>query len=50
MNTDIDWSSQHCGVHQAEANEMFELMPDLQSMIEETFPEDVNDFIWDVRS
>jgi hypothetical protein len=48
MNS-IDWSKQHCGVHQAEAGEMFELMPDIKRMIIDTFPERVSDFIWDVK-
>jgi len=45
----IDWSKQHCGVHQAEGKEMFELMPDIREMVLETFPERINDFIWDVK-
>lgn len=45
----IDWSKQHCGVHQATGDQLFELMPDLKKMILETFPERINDFIWDVK-
>ena len=44
----IDWSEQHCGVHQAEFSELIELMPDLITLLS-TFPEDVGDFIWDVK-
>lgn len=44
----IDWSKQHCGVHQAEANELLILMPDLKQLID-TFPENPSDFIWDVK-
>lgn len=44
----IDWSKQHCGVHQATAVEMLKLMPDLEPIIS-TFPEDANHFTWDVK-
>lgn len=44
----INWSNQHCGVHRATFNQLQELMPDL-SVIKETFPENVNDFVWDVK-
>lgn len=44
----IDWKKQHCGVHQASFEQMIEIMPDLEC-IKETFPEDVNDFSWDVK-
>lgn len=45
---EIIWSNQHCGVHQATFDELVELMPDLKELIN-TFPEDPNDFIWDVK-
>ena len=44
----IDWTKQHCGVHQASFEQMIELMPDLKC-VKDTFPEDVNDFSWDVK-
>lgn len=44
----IDWSKQHCGVHQASSMQLIELMPDLKQLID-TFPENPNDFIWDVK-
>lgn len=44
----IDWSKQHNGVHQAEFYQLIELMPDLKSILG-TFPENPNDFIWDVK-
>jgi hypothetical protein len=44
----IDWSKQHCGVLQAEYYEMLQLMPDIDEIIN-TFPENVDDFIWDVK-
>lgn len=44
----IDWTKQHCGVMRATFEELKELMPDL-ACIEETFPSDVNYFIWDVK-
>jgi hypothetical protein len=45
----IDWSKQHCGVHQATAGEVFRLMPDLTSLLAHTFPRSVDDYIWDVK-
>ncbi|MDO6389033.1 hypothetical protein Q4E40_02755 [Pontibacter sp. BT731] len=45
---DIIWSDQHCGVHQATVDELEELMPDLKGLIA-TFPENVYDYIWDVK-
>ena len=44
----IKWEEQHCGVHQATYPEMLSLMPDLKELIE-TFPENAEDFIWDVK-
>lgn len=44
----IDWSEQHCGVHQADFLEMLELMPDLKDILR-TFPENPFDFVWDVK-
>ena len=44
----IDWSKQHCGVHQATFNQLVDLMPDL-ACIESSFPENEHDFIWDVK-
>lgn len=48
MFNSIKWDEQHCGVHQAEVDELLEHMPDLKELIN-TFPEDPNDFIWDVK-
>lgn len=45
----IDWSKQHCGVHQASFAQLKELMPDLTSLVTETFPENPDDFTWDVK-
>jgi hypothetical protein len=39
---------QHCGVHQATYREAVELMPDLIHILD-TFPEYVDNFIWDVK-
>jgi len=44
----IDWSKQHCGVHQAPFLKMIELMPDLIPIFE-TFPESPLEFTWDVK-
>lgn len=45
---EIDWSKQHCGVHQANVDTLLELMPDLSSIIA-TFPDDPELFTWDVK-
>lgn len=44
----IDWSKQHCGVHQAPFENMLLSMPDLDEILQ-TFPEDPYDFTWDVK-
>lgn len=44
----IDWSKQHCGVHQAPASVVRELMPDLAPVLA-TFPDDERAFTWDVK-
>ncbi len=45
----IDWSKQHCGVHRAPFDNLRELMPDLEELIWESFPENPYDFTWDVK-
>lgn len=44
----IDWSKQHCGVHLANYKDLVKYMPDLKELLD-TFPEDPNDFTWDVK-
>ena len=44
----IDWSKQHCGVHQAPFHVVLELMPDLVDVLD-TFPDDPANFTWDVK-
>ena len=46
----IDWSKQHCGVHQAPLEKFLALMPDLRPALE-SFPRNENphDFTWDVK-
>ena len=44
----IKWKCQHNGVHRATFDQLIELMPDLNE-IELSFPEDVRDFVWDVK-
>lgn len=44
----IDWSKQHCGVHQAPYEEMIRLMPDLQEIMDH-FPDVHDNFTWDVK-
>lgn len=45
---DVDWSKQHCGVHQAPFHEVIRLMPDLKEVME-SFPCRGQDFTWDVK-
>lgn len=44
----IDWSAQHCGVHQATIGIVRELMPDLAELLD-TFPDMAERFTWDVK-
>lgn len=44
----IDWSVQHCGVHQAPYSVVLDLMPDIKPVLE-TFPDDPAVFTWDVK-
>ena len=44
----IDWTKQHCGVHQASYEDMMIHMPDLKELIE-SFPDNPNDFVWDIK-
>lgn len=44
----IDWSKQHCGIHQAPFSEVLKLMPDLEEILK-TFPDTPTHFTWDVK-
>lgn len=44
----IDWSAQHCGVHQAPIEKVLELMPDLAPILE-AFPDARERFTFDVK-
>lgn len=44
----MDWSKQHCGVHQASFDTMLALMPDIAEVVKD-FPENHHDFTWDVK-
>jgi hypothetical protein len=44
----IDWSKQHCGVHQAPWEQVVKLMPDLGCLIND-FPDDESHFTFDVK-
>jgi hypothetical protein len=45
----IDWTKQHCGVHQATFHDLVGSMPEVAQMILSTFPNNVYDFTWDVK-
>ena len=50
--TDIDWTKQHCGVHQGSCHEVLHLMPDLGELMLTFEPEtgySPYDFIWDIK-
>lgn len=44
----IDWSKQHCGVHQAPFEKLLELMPVIEPVLAD-FPDKHRDFTWDVK-
>lgn len=46
----VDWSKQHCGVHQAPFSETLKLMPDLTDILY-SFPsgENPHEFTWDIK-
>ena len=46
---EIDWSKQHCGVHRSDWNSLAQSMPDVADLIIKTFPENVQNFSWDVK-
>lgn len=47
----IDWSKQHCGMHQAPIEAVWEHMPTVAGVILETFPktENTQNFSWDIK-
>lgn len=44
----ILWEKQCCGVHQAPASAVYEIMPDLRPLLD-TFPDDHSMFSWDIK-
>lgn len=44
----VDWSKQHCGVHQAPYSALLDLMPDLKPILN-TFPDNHKLYTWDVK-
>ncbi len=48
ISAGVDWSKQHCGVHQASVSEVMRLMPDLAQVMV-TFPDQWLDFTFDVK-
>jgi hypothetical protein len=47
--TTIDWSKQHCGVHQAPISQVHVLMPEVARMIIDTFPCSPGAYTWDIK-
>lgn len=45
---EIDWSKQHCGVHQATYEKTIELMPDVKEILE-TLPDNIENFTFDIK-
>ncbi len=48
MIKNVDWSKQHCGVHQASFRQTLALMPDLKGILK-TFPDNPIMFTWDIK-
>mgnify|MGYP003630207894 CR=1 FL=1 len=49
IRDEIDWRSQHCGVHRASWGQLKVSMPEVAEEILKGFPELVTDFTWDVK-
>jgi hypothetical protein len=45
----VDWSQQHNGVHRASWDDLCYFMPDVAIMVSKDFPENPDDFTWDVK-
>lgn len=45
----IDWKQQHCGVHRASWDQLKESMPEVAELINKDFPENSENFTWDVK-
>jgi len=45
----VDWSTQHCGVHRASFKQFTRSMSQVANEVLKTFPENVRDFTWDVK-
>lgn len=45
----IDWKQQHNGLHRASWMTLLHHMADVGSLIQQTFPEDPDNFTWDVK-
>lgn len=48
MGERVDWTKQHCGVHQAPFSKVLDLMPDIGGVLY-TFPDLHKNFTWDVK-
>ena len=44
----MDWTKQHCGLHQASFDQVKSLMPDVLPILG-SFPENKLDFTWDIK-
>lgn len=45
----IDWSKQCPGVHRASFENVLKYMPEVAKMIGDTFPEDLNNYTFDIK-
>lgn len=45
----VDWSTQHCGLHQAPLHIVKEHMWSVYEIIKKTFPDDPESFTWDIK-
>lgn len=45
----IDWSKQHCGLHQAPIGAVLSDMEEVYEIIDSTFPDNTLNFSWDIK-
>jgi hypothetical protein len=45
----IEWKKQHCGVHRSSYTQLINNMPDVAELVASTFPDELDNFTWDVK-